>query len=355
MMKRLSTVQAVSILLCLVISAPSVSFSRTGTKADGAGKTLQNLPGDTLHIVVAGDLLLDRGVRQRIAQVGVDGLFTPSIDSLFLASDYVIANLECPVTAIRERVYKRFIFRGEPEWLPALHRHGITHLDLANNHSIDQGRNGLMDTQEQVRKAGMVPARGRQKHGGSSSPHTHLHTPKSSLGGSVSTTAAGELPLSSAETLCQPGECGQPCDACGPAAQGRPALLHPCPAALGMGTPPTGCPPATRGSTQTDRCRGRCHRRTPQPHASDGRDLPGQTRLLRHRQLHLRPAPTPQYTGLPRQAVHHGRQMQGDTITYRNQELCSLSYPRSHVRPLKPPFCQMLREHTHGRSMQNPV
>ena len=96
MMKRLSTVQAVSILLCLVISAPSVSFSRTGTKADGAGKTLQNLPGDTLHIVVAGDLLLDRGVRQRIAQVGVDGLFTPSIDSLFLASDYVIANLECP-------------------------------------------------------------------------------------------------------------------------------------------------------------------------------------------------------------------------------------------------------------------
>lgn len=115
MMKRLSTVQAVSILLCLVISAPSASFSRTGTKADGAGKTLQNLPGDTLHIVVAGDLLLDRGVRQRIAQVGVDGLFTPSIDSLFLASDYVIANLECPVTAIRERVYKRFIFRGEPE------------------------------------------------------------------------------------------------------------------------------------------------------------------------------------------------------------------------------------------------
>ena len=157
MMKRLSTVQAVSILLCLVISAPSASFSRTGTKADGAGKTLQSLPGDTLHIVVAGDLLLDRGVRQRIAQVGVDGLFTPSIDSLFLASDYVIANLECPVTAIRERVYKRFIFRGEPEWLPALHRHGITHLDLANNHSIDQGRNGLMDTQEQVRKAGMVP------------------------------------------------------------------------------------------------------------------------------------------------------------------------------------------------------
>lgn len=61
------------------------------------------------------------------------------------------------MTKIRERVFKRFIFRGEPEWLPTLRRHGITHLNLANNHSIDQGRNGLLDTQEQIRKAGMIP------------------------------------------------------------------------------------------------------------------------------------------------------------------------------------------------------
>ena len=89
--------------------------------------------------------------------VGVDALFSPTIDSLFHSSNYVIANLECPVTKIRERVFKRFIFRGEPEWLPTLHRHGITHLNLANNHSIDQGRNGLLDTQEQIKKAGMIP------------------------------------------------------------------------------------------------------------------------------------------------------------------------------------------------------
>ena len=53
--------------------------------------------------------------------------------------------------------YKQYIFRGEPEWLPALKAHGITHLNLANNHSIDQGRAGLIDTKKQIEEAGMIP------------------------------------------------------------------------------------------------------------------------------------------------------------------------------------------------------
>jgi poly-gamma-glutamate synthesis protein (capsule biosynthesis protein) len=52
---------------------------------------------------------------------------------------------------------KQFVFRGEPEWLEALRRHGITHLNLANNHSVDQRRKGLISTVENCRKAGIVP------------------------------------------------------------------------------------------------------------------------------------------------------------------------------------------------------
>ena len=47
--------------------------------------------------------------------------------------------------------------RGEPEWLEALKRHGITHLNLANNHSIDQGREGLLDTRQNIIDTGMTP------------------------------------------------------------------------------------------------------------------------------------------------------------------------------------------------------
>ena len=114
---------------------------------------------DTLTVTFAGDVLLDRGVRQAIEKNGGDAncLFSPSIDSIFAASNLVVANLECPATKINSPVYKKFIFRGEPQWLDVLKQHGITHLNLANNHSIDQGRAGLIDTRDNIIKAGMVP------------------------------------------------------------------------------------------------------------------------------------------------------------------------------------------------------
>ncbi len=112
---------------------------------------------DTLHVVLTGDILLDRGVRQTIERYGVDHLFSPGIDSVFRSAQVVVGNLECPATKIKAPVFKRFIFRAEPEWLLALRQHGITHLNLANNHAIDQGRQGLMDTKRNIHEAGMVP------------------------------------------------------------------------------------------------------------------------------------------------------------------------------------------------------
>ena len=111
----------------------------------------------TLTVVLTGDILLDRGVRQTIEHRGVDHLFSDGIDSVFHAAQLVVGNLECPATKIEAPVFKRFIFRGEPEWLNTLKDHGITHLNLANNHSIDQGRQGLLDTKQNIIEAGMVP------------------------------------------------------------------------------------------------------------------------------------------------------------------------------------------------------
>lgn len=112
---------------------------------------------DTLNILFTGDILLDRGVRQVIEHHGVDHLFSDGIDSVFHSAQLVVGNLECPATKIEAPVFKRFIFRGEPEWLDTLQRHGYTHLNLANNHSIDQGREGLLDTKRNILAAGMMP------------------------------------------------------------------------------------------------------------------------------------------------------------------------------------------------------
>ena len=112
---------------------------------------------DTLNVIFTGDILLDRGVRRVINQHGVDHLFSDGIDSIFRSAQVVVGNLECPATKIEAPVFKQFIFRAEPEWLDALKRHGVTHLNLANNHAIDQGREGLIDTYQNILAAGMTP------------------------------------------------------------------------------------------------------------------------------------------------------------------------------------------------------
>ncbi len=111
---------------------------------------------DSLSIAFTGDILLDRGVRKRIEHHGIEVIFSHSIDSVLSSCNLAVGNLECPATKIYQPTYKRFIFRAEPEWLDALRAHGITHLNLANNHSVDQGRRGLIDTKENIEKAGMV-------------------------------------------------------------------------------------------------------------------------------------------------------------------------------------------------------
>ena len=107
-------------------------------------------------ITLTGDILLDRGVRQVVEQKGIDQLFSAGIDSVFQTSDAVVGNLECPATKVHAPVFKQYVFRAEPEWLCDLKKHGVTHLNLANNHSIDQGRNGLVDTQRNISQAGII-------------------------------------------------------------------------------------------------------------------------------------------------------------------------------------------------------
>lgn len=122
--------------------------------ANGANEPFRTQNPTT--IIFTGDILLDRGVRKVIEQHGADHLFSRGVDSVLQLSQVVVGNLECPATRIKAPVQKRFIFRAEPEWLSVLRKHGFTHLNLANNHAIDQGRDGLQDTQRNIQKAGMT-------------------------------------------------------------------------------------------------------------------------------------------------------------------------------------------------------
>ncbi|MDR0843703.1 MAG: CapA family protein [Tannerella sp.] len=109
-----------------------------------------------LSICFTGDLLLDRGVREQINRKGADALFV-GVSPVWANYDAVIVNLECPATTRQAPVNKRYIFRADPQWLPALQKAGITHAALANNHTYDQGRGGLEDTYRNLQEAHITP------------------------------------------------------------------------------------------------------------------------------------------------------------------------------------------------------
>ena len=133
---------------------------------------------DTVRLVFTGDILLDRGVRQCIEHRDIESLFSKGVDSVFRLADFVIGNLECPATKVRQPNFKKFVFRAEPEWLTTLRQHGITHLNLANNHSIDQGRAGLTDTRQNILHAGITPVGAGDNMAEASAPVLICDTPR---------------------------------------------------------------------------------------------------------------------------------------------------------------------------------
>ena len=109
-----------------------------------------------LTLVFTGDVLLDRGVRPYAEREGIPALFA-GVDSVFRQADAVIINLECPLTDTATPVNKHYIFRGEPQWAKGLRAVGITHAAMANNHTNDQGREGLLSTYNHLKEAGIEP------------------------------------------------------------------------------------------------------------------------------------------------------------------------------------------------------
>lgn len=61
-------------------------------------------------------------------------------------ADLTIANLETPITTRGTAETKEYVYRSSPLALPELKRAGVDLVNLANNHSMDYGQEGLLDT-----------------------------------------------------------------------------------------------------------------------------------------------------------------------------------------------------------------
>lgn len=112
-------------------------------------------PGRDGTLLFAGDVMLGRGVANLAETKGMDAPFQ-GLASAFHGAGAVVVNLEGPMaTPNRPEAPLRFHFA--PEFASALGHAGVTHVSLANNHTLDQGPQGLEQTRASLRQAGLTP------------------------------------------------------------------------------------------------------------------------------------------------------------------------------------------------------
>lgn len=99
-------------------------------------------------------MMFDRGVRASTNRHGSEWLFT-NVSRVLIQADLAVGNLECPLTTRVEPKPTLYNFRCDPSIARSLAEAGFDMLTMANNHALDQGRNGLKDTIANLRAVGI--------------------------------------------------------------------------------------------------------------------------------------------------------------------------------------------------------
>ena len=113
------------------------------------------VPGEpAFSVIVVGDIMLGDHARRALRGGGVDYPFEAVLPLLRNAS-IVLGNLEGPLARKSTRETRNYSYKVNPDLAAALARAGINVLTLANNHALDCGRDGVLETLEALATAGV--------------------------------------------------------------------------------------------------------------------------------------------------------------------------------------------------------
>jgi poly-gamma-glutamate capsule biosynthesis protein CapA/YwtB (metallophosphatase superfamily) len=110
----------------------------------------------TLSLIAVGDIMLGGRTRRRIREHGRDYPFSAVLPILQRAP-IVLGNLEGPLAQKAQKQNRNFSYRVKPKAATSVLRAGINVVTLANNHLVDCGREGVLETLEALTAAGVTP------------------------------------------------------------------------------------------------------------------------------------------------------------------------------------------------------
>jgi poly-gamma-glutamate capsule biosynthesis protein CapA/YwtB (metallophosphatase superfamily) len=108
-----------------------------------------------LSLLAVGDIMLDGRATAVVAERGADYPFA-AVVPLLRRAPIVLGNLEGPFARVAPRERRNHSYRVDPVLARALARAGITIVTLANNHLLDCGRAGVLETLEALGQAGVA-------------------------------------------------------------------------------------------------------------------------------------------------------------------------------------------------------
>lgn len=108
-------------------------------------------------LVAVGDVMLDQLTRERRRDYDVNYPLS-QIKDITSSGDLNFANLECPITQGGEPADKKYVFRAPPYTAEVLRLGGFNLVSLANNHVLDYGPEGLVDTISTLEEMGIAHA-----------------------------------------------------------------------------------------------------------------------------------------------------------------------------------------------------
>jgi poly-gamma-glutamate capsule biosynthesis protein CapA/YwtB (metallophosphatase superfamily) len=116
---------------------------------------LDTLCEPPLSLITVGDIMLGGRAKRAVAEHGADYPFAEVLPVLRRAP-VVLASLEGPLALKARRQHRNHSYRVNPALATALTRAGINLVTLANNHLLDCGRSGVLETLEALALAGVA-------------------------------------------------------------------------------------------------------------------------------------------------------------------------------------------------------
>ncbi len=136
------------------VVTPVLTFFHTLPQAAEAERGIHDV-----SLLFVGDMMFDRTVATRMKNAGSSyypfGKISGFRDGTFGHVDLLVGNLEGPVTGKKAAPLKSIDFSFDPFMAKVLKDEGFDAVSQANNHTLDQGRNGADESRKTLQENGL--------------------------------------------------------------------------------------------------------------------------------------------------------------------------------------------------------